>query len=153
MNLVRRPAELEQPDLAVGVAGLDLHVAQLLDSSEVEAGVTERGQRIEVARDAGRLGVAVRAEDVVVDATLQARVEQPLQVLRVVPGVAGLDARWRQASRDDDDVRVGRVRRAIRQAQEAHVVGGLLAVDRLIAPLAVQVDLVPDLDGIDSADG
>ena len=42
MDRVGGPAELEQPDLAVGIAGFDLDVAQLLDAAEVEAGVAGR---------------------------------------------------------------------------------------------------------------
>src|SRR5207249_2944208 len=35
----------------------------------------------------------------------------------------------------------------------ADIVGSLIPVDGLIAPLAIEIDLVPDFDGLDRADG
>ena len=47
--------------LAEAVARPDLNLAQLLDTAEVEAGVRERGQRIDRDFNLRRLGVAVGA--------------------------------------------------------------------------------------------
>ena len=94
----------------------------------------------------------MRAEHVVVHAALEARVEEPLHVLGVVPRVAGFHARRRQTRGDDDDVGLRSVGRMVRQRQEADIVGSLLPVDRLVAPLTIEIDLVPDLDRVDGAD-
>jgi len=46
----------------------------------------------------------------------------------------------------------GEVRRAIGQRQETNVIGRLLLVDRLHTPLTIEVDFVPDLNGVDHTD-
>src|SRR5207244_13140499 len=47
MNFVCCPAEFEQPDLTIGIARLDLDLAQLIDAPEVEARLGDDVKRVE----------------------------------------------------------------------------------------------------------
>src|SRR5207253_1428872 len=72
MDLIGGPAELQQPHALVGVAVLDHHLAQLLDTPKVEARVREVSQRAECRVHLRRLDIAMPAEHV--ELTLPTRV-------------------------------------------------------------------------------